>query len=129
MACSTPWSAAASVRVAGLLAALGLALTPISVAVSRNNTIDSLLVLTVLLAAWAGLRASESGRLRWLLASAMILGLGFEIKMLQAYLVAPAIFLTYLVAAPRPRLVRIGQLALAGWCCWSSPSPGRSPST
>jgi 4-amino-4-deoxy-L-arabinose transferase-like glycosyltransferase len=101
-------------RVAGLLAALALALTPISVAVSRNNTIDSLLVLTVLLAAWAGLRASESGRLRWLLTSAAILGLGFEIKMLQAYLVAPAIFLTYLVAAPRPRLVRIGYLALAG---------------
>ena len=83
-------------------------------AVSRNNTIDSLLVLTVLLAAWAGVHASESGRLRWLLASAVLVGLGFEIKMLQAYLVAPAVFLTYLVAAPRPRLVGIGQLALAG---------------
>jgi 4-amino-4-deoxy-L-arabinose transferase-like glycosyltransferase len=100
--------------IAGLLAALGLALTPISVAVSRNNTVDSLLVLTVLLAAWAGMRASESGSLRWLLASAAIIGLGFEVKMLQAYLVAPAIFLTYLVATPRSRLLRIGHVSLAG---------------
>ena len=36
---------------AGLLAALLLAITPISVVTNRNNTIDSLLVLTVLLGA------------------------------------------------------------------------------
>ncbi len=42
--------------VAGLLAALALAITPISVVTNRNNTIDSLLVLTSLLAAWAVLR-------------------------------------------------------------------------
>ena len=33
--------------------------------------------------------------------------------MLQAYLVAPAIFLTYLVAAPSRRLVRVAHLAVA----------------
>jgi 4-amino-4-deoxy-L-arabinose transferase-like glycosyltransferase len=99
---------------AGLLAALMLALTPISVVTSRNNTIDSLLVLTVLLAAWAALRATERGALRWLLAAAALLGLAFEIKMLQAYLVAPAIFLLYLAAAPKARLTRIGHLTLAG---------------
>src|SRR5438067_13259324 len=49
---------------AGLLAALALVLTPISVATSRNNTIDSLLVLPVLLATWAVLKATEGGRLR-----------------------------------------------------------------
>src|SRR3990172_3885495 len=38
---------------AGILAALILALTPISVAADRNNTMDSLLVFTLLLAAWA----------------------------------------------------------------------------
>jgi 4-amino-4-deoxy-L-arabinose transferase-like glycosyltransferase len=38
---------------AGLIAALVLAITPISVAVDRNNTIDSTLILTLLLAAWA----------------------------------------------------------------------------
>src|SRR3954463_8411251 len=98
---------------AGLLAGLFLALTPISVATNRNNTIDTLLVLTVLLAAWAALRAAETGRLRWLLLATATLGLGFEIKMLQAYLVAPAIYLTYFLAAPRRWLVRVGHLALA----------------
>ena len=51
--------------VAGLLAALALAITPISVATNRNNTIDSLLALTLLLAAWAATLAVERGRLRW----------------------------------------------------------------
>jgi 4-amino-4-deoxy-L-arabinose transferase-like glycosyltransferase len=49
--------------VAGLIAALALAITPIGVVTSRNNTVDSTLVLFVLLAAWAVLRAAETGRL------------------------------------------------------------------
>ncbi|HEX9132360.1 MAG TPA: glycosyltransferase family 39 protein [Ktedonobacteraceae bacterium] len=53
--------------VAGLLAALALAISPISVLTNRNNTIDSTLVLVMLLGAWAVLRAAESGKLRWLL--------------------------------------------------------------
>ena len=39
--------------VAGLLAALVLAITPVTIATDRNNTIDSLLILTLLLAAWS----------------------------------------------------------------------------
>jgi 4-amino-4-deoxy-L-arabinose transferase-like glycosyltransferase len=98
---------------AGLLAALMLAITPVSVAVSRSNTIDSLLVFTLLLAAWTAVKAAETGRLRWLLLTALIVGLGFEIKMLEAYLVVPALGLLYLLAAPRSWLVRAGHLALA----------------
>lgn len=98
---------------AGLIAALALAVTPISVVTSRNNTIDSLLVLCVLAAAWAVLRAAETGRLRWLLLGAVLVGLGFNIKMLEAYLVVPALWLLYLVA-PKPRWWwRILQLGLA----------------
>jgi 4-amino-4-deoxy-L-arabinose transferase-like glycosyltransferase len=52
--------------VAGLLAALALALSPISVATNRHNNLESLLVLAVLLAAWAFILAAETGRLRWL---------------------------------------------------------------
>lgn len=100
--------------IAGLLAALALALTPISVVTARNNTIDSLLVLTVLLAAWAVIRAAETGRLRWLLLSAVLVGLGFNIKMAQAYLVVPAFGLLYLLGAPLRWQTRIGHLALAG---------------
>jgi 4-amino-4-deoxy-L-arabinose transferase-like glycosyltransferase len=70
--------------VAGLLAALFLAITPVSVVTNRNNTIDSLLVVTVLLAAYAVVRAIEMGSLRWLLLCALLVGLGFNIKMLES---------------------------------------------
>jgi 4-amino-4-deoxy-L-arabinose transferase-like glycosyltransferase len=50
---------------AGLLAALFLAITPISVVTNRNNTIDSLLVLTVLLGAYAMTRAVERYSWGW----------------------------------------------------------------
>jgi 4-amino-4-deoxy-L-arabinose transferase-like glycosyltransferase len=86
--------------VAGLLAALALALSPISVVTNRNNTIDSTLALALLLGAWAVLKAAESGKLRWLLLSAVAVGIGFNIKMMEAYLVVPAYGLLYLLAAP-----------------------------
>src|SRR5215207_4879265 len=97
--------------VAGLLAALALALTPISVATNRHNNLESLLVLTVLLAAWVFILAAETGRLRWLVVGALVVGVGFNIKMLEAFLVLPAFYLLYLVAAPvgwRRRMIHLG---------------------
>ena len=83
---------------AGLLSALFLAVTPVFVAVSRNNTCDNLLVLTLLLACWAISIAAEKGKVKYLLISLAIVGIGFNIKMLQAYMVIPAIYLTYLLS-------------------------------
>src|SRR5256714_4612816 len=100
--------------VAGLLAALALALNPISILTNRNVTIDSTLTLVLLLGAWPVLKAAETGRLRWLLLTAFIVGIGFNIKMLVAYLVVPAYGLLYLLAAPHSLRKRIGHLALAG---------------
>ncbi len=100
--------------IAGLLAALALAISPISVVTNRNNTIDSTLVLTMLLGAWAVMRAAEAGRLRWLLLCAVFVGLGFNIKMLEAYLVVPAFGLLYLLAAPKRLRTRLWHLAVAG---------------
>jgi 4-amino-4-deoxy-L-arabinose transferase-like glycosyltransferase len=100
--------------VAGLLAALALAITPISVVTNRNNTIDSLLVLTSLLAAWAILKATEQGSLRWLAVSGLLVGLGFNIKMLEAWLILPALALVYLLGAPLRWRTRLLHLVLAG---------------
>src|SRR5437868_5582444 len=100
--------------VAGLLAALALALNPISILTNRNVTIDSTLTLVLLLGAWTVLKAAETGRLRWLLLTAFIVGIGFNIKTLEAYLVVPAYGLLYLLAAPHSLRKRIGHLALAG---------------
>ena len=97
--------------VAGLLAALALALSPISVATNRHNNLESLLVLTVLLAAWAFMLAAETGRLRWLVVGALVVGVGFNIKMLEAFVVLPAFYLLYLAAARvgwRRRVIHLG---------------------
>src|SRR5262249_43866509 len=93
---------------------LALAITPISVVTNRNNTIDSLLVLTVLVGAYAVSRAAEQGSLRWLLLCALLVGLGFNIKMLEAYLVIPAFAAMYLLGAPLHWRTRLRPLALAG---------------
>lgn len=83
---------------AGLISAICLAVTPVFVAVSRNNTCDNLLVLTLLLACLVLSRAAEKGKLRYLLIGLAIVGIGFNIKMLQAYMIIPAIYITYLLS-------------------------------
>jgi 4-amino-4-deoxy-L-arabinose transferase-like glycosyltransferase len=96
--------------VAGLLAALALALSPISVATNRHNNLESLLVVAALVATWAFIRAAETGRLRWLVVGALVIGLGFNIKMLEAFVVLPAFYLLYVVAAPvgwRRRMIHL----------------------
>ena len=87
--------------LAGLIAALVLAISPISVVTNRNNIVDSLLILTLLLAVWMVSKAAETGRLRWLCLCAVMVGLGFNIKYLQAYMVVPALGLAYLLGASR----------------------------
>jgi 4-amino-4-deoxy-L-arabinose transferase-like glycosyltransferase len=98
--------------VAGLLAALVLAITPVVVATDRNNTIDSTLILTLLLAAWAFIKATETGRLRYLLLGAILVGIGFNIKMLQAYLPLPAFFVLYFMGSGERVLQKAGKLLL-----------------
>ena len=70
--------------------------------------------MLVLLAAAAYVsQAAETGRLQPLLVAATLVGLGFNIKMLQAFLVLPAFYVLYFVAAPLPLSRRIGHLLLA----------------
>ncbi|WP_231183407.1 glycosyltransferase family 39 protein [Haladaptatus sp. DYF46] len=98
---------------AGLIAALTLAVTPVVVPTSRNNTADMLVVLAVLVGAWFVLRAAETGRRRWLLGCMVAVGLGFNIKMMEAYLVLPAFYLVYLLGAEVSIRRRLTDLGLA----------------
>jgi 4-amino-4-deoxy-L-arabinose transferase-like glycosyltransferase len=100
--------------LAGLLSALALAVFPSFVAVGRDNTLDSLLILLMLLACGLALRAIESGRTRTLVLSALVVGVAFNTKSLAALLCVPGIGVGYLVFAPGSVRRRIGQLALAG---------------
>lgn len=83
----------------GLIAALCLAVTPIFVAASRNNTIDNQLVLCMLLACWFLLTAIEKRKVSSLIISLAIIGIGFNIKMGEAFLVIPAIYITYFLSS------------------------------
>jgi 4-amino-4-deoxy-L-arabinose transferase-like glycosyltransferase len=108
---------------AGLIAAAALACTPVATLMFRFNNPDALLVLLLTAAAYAMVRAIESGRTRWLVLAGALLGFGFLAKMLQAFLVLPGFALVYLVAGPPRLLRRWGQLlaggaallAAAGW--------------
>ncbi len=97
-------------RVAGagaaLVAALALAVTPVTVLLNRGNVSDSLLILLLVLAADAATEAYMSGRLRPLVLAGLWVGLAFQAKMLQAWLVLPALYVAYLMAAPALSLAR-----------------------
>ncbi|MGO9781247.1 MAG: ArnT family glycosyltransferase [Streptosporangiaceae bacterium] len=100
---------------AGLTAAAVLAVTPITVLLSRGNVSDSLLILLLVLAADAASAALLSGSLRRLLLAGVWAGLAFQAKMIQAWLVLPALAAAYLLAAPAARLrTRCAHVALAG---------------
>lgn len=100
-------------NTAAHLAALGLALTPVAVLMFRFNNPDALLTFLCLAATWALWSALESGRTRGLVLSGVLVGLAFDTKMLQAFVVLPAFIVVYLVAG-KPRLLRrIAQLGAA----------------
>lgn len=98
--------------IAGLISALCLAVTPVFVAASRSNTIDNLLLVTLLFACLALLKAAEKGKIKYLIISLALVGIGFNIKMLQAYMIAPALYITYLLGSVIPFKNRIKHLII-----------------
>ena len=99
---------------AGLIAGAVSALTPVAVLMFRFNNPDALLVLLMVVGAYATTRAIENGSTKWLMIAGLSVGFGFLTKMLQALLVVPAYALAYLLFG-KPRLgKRIWQLLLSG---------------
>ena len=99
---------------AGLAAAMVLAVTPAVVLLDRGNVSDTLLILLLVLAADAVTAAVVSGRLTHLVLAGLWVGLAFQAKMLEAWVVLPALCGTYVLAAPAPVLAR--RLAHAALC-------------
>ncbi len=100
--------------VAALCSALALAVFPSFVAVSRDNGVDPLLILLMILACGAALSAIESGHWRPLLLCAVLVGLAFNTKTLAAYLIVPGIALAYVLCAPGTVPRRLTRLLAAG---------------
>ncbi|MFI5839749.1 ArnT family glycosyltransferase [Catenuloplanes sp. NPDC051500] len=88
---------------AGLLAGAVLATTPVAALMFRFNNPDALLVLLMIAACWAMVRALERGATTWLLICGVFMGFGYLAKMLQVLLILPALGLVYLIAGP-PKL-------------------------
>ncbi|MEV4555550.1 glycosyltransferase family 39 protein [Kitasatospora sp. NPDC049285] len=104
-------------RVA-LLAALILTLTPVTVAIDRDNNTDALLVLLLLAAAYAFTRsvlaAAIRSRRNWLLACGFWIGCGFSTKWLEAWILLPGLTLAFLVCTAGPVRRRVLDLLAAG---------------
>ncbi|WP_198863659.1 glycosyltransferase family 39 protein [Bacillus velezensis] len=86
-------------KTAARIASFVMACTPIAVAVARTNNVDALLVFFLLFATWLLFKAIRKGKLIWLLAAFFVVGVGFNTKMLQAYMILPAFLLFYMMAA------------------------------
>jgi len=129
---------------AGLIAALVLAVSPATVALDRENISDSLLILLLVLAAdavsgaIAGLPAGDAsedatlaaedpdelssdasvrrpgGTLGRLILAGLWVGLAFQAKEIEAWMLLPALGLAYLLSGPGPLLRRAARLTVAG---------------
>ena len=71
--------------VAAITAASMLACTPIFIAASRSNNPDAILAFILILSAWAVLVAAERGSILHLILAAILIGIGFNTKMLAAF--------------------------------------------
>jgi 4-amino-4-deoxy-L-arabinose transferase-like glycosyltransferase len=100
---------------AAAIAALSLALSPVNVAVDRSNNTESCLILVLLAGVWLAMRAAETGRLALLCAAMAAIGIGFNVKMGAALVLAPVLALTFSLARPgAPVTWHLGRQAIAG---------------
>lgn len=108
---------------AGLIAGAALALTPVAALMFRFNNPDALLVLLMIAAVWATLKAIDDGRIRWMILAGVFVGFGFLTKQMQVFLVIPPLALTYIAFGQKTWLKRLGHLfaslgamiVAAGW--------------
>jgi 4-amino-4-deoxy-L-arabinose transferase-like glycosyltransferase len=127
MAVATVGTVYATVRrrfspLGGLVAGTALALTPVAALMFRFNNPDALLVLLLVGSAYATQRAVDAtteavggrgGPKKWIAIAGALVGLAFLAKMLQAFLVLPALAVVYLLFAKRAWLTRVGHLLIA----------------
>jgi 4-amino-4-deoxy-L-arabinose transferase-like glycosyltransferase len=102
-------------HTSGLIAALILAASPATIALDRGNISDSLMILLLVLAADA-VSAAVTGRrpALHLVLAAFWVGLAFQAKMIEAWMVLPAFAIAYLVDGPAPLTRKLRQLLVAG---------------
>ncbi len=99
---------------AAFASALALAMLPVSVLTARSDTMDSVLAALEVGALWLSWRALESGRMRWSVLAAALLGAAFNVKLGEMLIALPAMALLWLWAAkPGARLRMVAATAVA----------------
>jgi len=99
---------------AALIAAFILAASPATVALNRGNIADTAMTLFLVLAADALSAALVSGRQRYLVYAGVWVGIAFQAKMLEAWLVLPAFGLAYLFGRKERWAHKVRQVVVAG---------------
>ncbi len=100
--------------IAGLAAAASLAVLPVEVITSRSDTMDGVMMVLIVLALLFVVRACETGAMGWLLAGAAVLGLAFDVKILESLVALPGLALIALLGFPGSLPKRALKLAAGG---------------
>lgn len=98
---------------AGLVAGAVVATTPILVAVARSNQPETFFVLGLALTAWAAAKALTRRSLGWLVVAGLFVALSFQMYMLEAWAVWPALAAAYLTTR-QPWVRKLWHTAVAG---------------
>lgn len=109
--------------VAGLVAALALAVLPIEAITARSDTMDGVMMLLLVLALLLLVRACDGGGTVWLLAAAAALGVAFNVKLLESLVALPGLFVLAWLGLPRPATDPAGPVRAGD----PQPGPAASP--
>ncbi|HEV3093734.1 MAG TPA: glycosyltransferase family 39 protein [Solirubrobacteraceae bacterium] len=99
--------------IAGLVAALALAVLPIEVITARSDTMDGAMMLLLVVALLLLVRACDGGGTAWLLAAAAALGVAFNVKLLESLVALPGLLALALLGMPPGAGRRARQLLAA----------------
>src|SRR5437763_1712235 len=86
----------------------------LSVITSRSDTMDAVMMVLIVLALLLLLRACEGGSSGWLLAAAGVLGVAFNVKLLESLVALPGLLALAYLGMPSERRRRLLQLGAAG---------------
>lgn len=86
--------------IPAVISSLILAITPVFVAVSRTNDFQTIVILLMMLSIMPAIKAAKTGKLKFLIVSFIIIGISFNVNRLEAFIILPAIYLTYILSEP-----------------------------
>lgn len=99
---------------AGLAGAAVLAVLPIAVLTARSDTMDSVMMLTLVASAWCVVRAASGGRFIWVIAAGAAAGLAFNVKLFEMFIALPGLAVMIVLSSSGDWRARLLRTAAAG---------------